>query len=522
MTKYSDKNIKAFDGSEPRSNIFTFNKDNYFEYGELFYSIEKYKNSEFAASVYGLPALFTDKNSSIDSCIKKMTEKIDRYIFEHKIKLLNYPRPIPDGIDLITELIKTSGKYELRTLATISLRNALRQINEETIKILNKNYKKITQNELDKVLELETIYTYNHGIIIKKLISGLILYDCDSGRQINISDIFTNWQNPSDLFCIFIPNNTISSIEFESNHSEIEHYPCQKTNTYKFILKPSSSLDSINYPIKIKSNNHTKRTYLTITKINSDNYSYTFEGSEDFNTGNGSIHLCAKKNFTDKLSSIFPESISEYQPQRFELFIFEFSKFLQYAMLKNYADHELYEYTKVNRPISPNCYNLLIIKDDLDRDYNNEQNSILTFIDIVTKTNNTIDAKNSVSEHDFSILREALQKSDELNLDEQTIKKCTINCWRYIQSLPEYDIYAKIVLLKIDKGLPDNKIFQCLCDEYKNFTVLRKYLHIREENKKLIKNEYNIINSRYKYIYDVADEFNLPHPQLSKNNKKSN
>lgn len=519
MIEISEQMVKAFANAKNSSNALTFNNHNYIEYEELFYSI-KNENNEYSASVYGIPKICTEKHADINSCQSLIKEKIDRYIFEHKIQLLNFPRPIPDGIDLSSVAIKASCKYELRIKTTISLRNAFRKINEETLKILNNNYGKFTLDEIDNVLAIEHVYAYKHGNIIKKLISGLNLYEYGSERQINISNIFTNCQNQSDLFCIYIPNDNILNIEFESEHHDIEHYPCLKSNTYKFIFKPSSSLETFHFPIKIKTKtNSTKRTYLTILKINADTYSYNFKGSENFNTDNNTIHLCAKKNFTDKLSSIFPESISEFQPQHFELFIFEFSKFLQYAIFTNYADHELHEYIKSNRPIPQHCYNLLILEDDLDSDLYNQQHPVSPFIDTVLKSLNVIDATKSVSEYDFSILKEALQKSDELNLDEQTIIKCTIYCWRYIHSLQKYDIYSKIVLLKIEEKLSDEKILDALCEIY-NFSIIRKALHIREKISSQIANKSNIINSRYSKIYKIADEFKLPHPPVQRKKNK--
>lgn len=517
MKEFSEKTVSKFAEDKSSGHVFTFNKYNFYKYEDLFYSIENNKNNKYTGSVYGLPALFTDKHDNLESCKKTIVEKIYRYIFEHKTQLLNYPRPIPDGIDLVRELIKASCEYDLRLLTTISLRNAFRKINEKTIKIINNNYGKVTLDELDKVLDLEQIYEYNHGIIIKKLIQGLSLYDHDLGRKINISDIFTNWQNPADLFCIFIPNNNILSVQLESHHSAIEHYPCHKSNTYKFLFKPLSSFETATYPIKITTKDScTKRTYLTITKINTSAYSYFFKGSDDFKTGNGSIHLCAIKNFTDNLASIFPESISEFHPQRFELFIFEFSKFIQYAMLKNYADHELDEYINSNHPISEKCYNLLIIKNDLDSDLHKQEHPANQFIDTILKTQNLIEMNNSVSEYDFSILKEALHKSHDIDLDEQTIKQYTIYCWRYIQTLPEYEIFAKIVLLKIEERLSDKKIFDNLCQLYKPFSVLKKSLNIREITPEQIQNKANIIHYRYKDIYEIAEKFNLPRPNLNK------
>lgn len=530
MTKFSEQMLKAyaklkynknpFDLTKNNSKSFTFNNHNYTEYEELFYYFEKNSQNEYSATVYGIPEIQT-KNIKIATCEKNIRKKIDRYIFNHKTQLLSYPRPIPDGISLYYETIKASIEYDLRALTTTSLHDAFRKIKEQTIAILENYYEKITHDELDKALKFEQIYNYRHGDIIKKLLNGLNLYDNDSNRQIKISEIFNNTKNQSDFFCIYIANNNILSIEIESDQQNIKYYPCQKSNTYKFLFEPSSLQETEIFPIKITTdNNIIKRTYLTISKINADTYSYFFQGSDNFNTENGSIHLCAKKNFTDKLASIFPESISDFQPQRFELFIFEFSKLLQFAIFTNFDNYKLFEYIARNNPIEQKCYNLLITKDDLDKEQYDQQDQTIPFIEKVIKTLRLIDTKKSISEYDFSILKEALQKSDELVLSNSLFTKCTIYCWRYIESLQEYEIYAKIVLLKIEQKMSDKEIFYELCKLYKNFTEVKKLLHIREDDPEQIKNIPNIINSRYVKIYEIADKFELLHPPLQRSKIK--
>ena len=200
MIEVSEQMVKAFakfksnknplDLTKDNSKPFTSNKHNYTEYEELFYYFEKNSQNEYIATVYGIPEIHT-KNEKITTCENVIRKKIDRYIFNHKTQLLNYPRPIPDGISLYYETVKASTQYELRKLTTISLRNAFRKINEQTIAILEKNYGKITHDELDKALEIEKIYTYRHGDIIKKLINGLNLYDNNYNQQINISKILS-------------------------------------------------------------------------------------------------------------------------------------------------------------------------------------------------------------------------------------------------------------------------------------------------------------------------------------------
>lgn len=515
---------KTLSSANINNDITPHNSNKYLEYRDFFYSIELDENHQYIASVYGMPNLYSGKHSEINSCINSINAEIKRYIFEQKIQLLNYPRPIPDGLSLFEETVKSSSKYQFISTTTISLRNAFRKITEENIKIFNENYAKITLDDLDNVLENGPIYTYSHGKTIIKLINGLSLYDYDSGRQINLKEIFKNWKNPSDLFCIYIPNNDIANLEIESDHREIEHYPCLKSNTYKFIFKPSSSQETISLPIKITTNsNIIKRTYLTISKINTDTYSYSFKGSDDFNTRNGSTHLCAKKNFTDNLASVFPESISDFQPQRFELFIFEFSKFLQYAIHTNYSDKALSDYIKLNHPITQNCYNLLILKSDLENNIYEQQDPKNPFIETVLQTLNLINAKKNVSKYDFSILKEALEKSKELNFNEEMINNIHINCWEYILATSDKKMLARIVLLKIRDKLTNKQIFKKICPEKKYFALVKRELNLQAESYEEI-GEYTpqLIQSRYEKIYLLAESYDLVKPNLSvyKNKKE--
>lgn len=504
----------------------------YLEYEDLYYKIYADENNMFSAAVYEIPEIHTEKCSDYDSCNKSIHSKIEKYIIDNKIKLLNYARPIPDKSDFLTETIKSSPKYELRSSTTILLYNAFRKFNEQTLKSLNDKYERITPYIINRLLTHRHLFDYNYGDVIKKILNGANLYITETGTKFSLGNFFSSIE--SDNFqCILIPYKNNWNISCDSTTPLIKHYSNNSTHINKIIIDTSELSDSTCIKLFLSTNNSVKdEAYLYISKINYSTFSYKIEGSENLSTHPNELHLCAPTKYFEKLSSSIPKSLVDLQSQNFEVLIFELAKFIKYLLYIDFNNEKIYDYLEQNNFLKMNLYKLSFKKDEFDNastdlinPYQNIQNDILSTLYLLNN-------KNDVSEQEFNALKNALINQKELELDEETIKECTIYCWRYIQSLPGYDIYAKIVLLKIEKGLSDIKILEYLRDEYQNkkkdknkdnkkdFSVLKQILKIREDEFEKIQNKYNIINYRYKKIYEIADEFNLPRPVLKKSKKK--
>jgi len=492
----------------------------YFEYEELFYEITTDKNNKYSASVYGIPEIHTEKFYDYESCQKSIISQIDKYIIDSKIQLFNYARPIPDNIDFTRETIKSSSAYELRATPSILLYNSFRKFNEDTLKSLNDKYDNLNPYIIDRLLTHEHLFNYNYGPVIKKILNGTNLYITESGIQFCLENFFSSIESDNSQ-CILIPYKNNWKISCDNNIEHIRHYSNSSTKIYNFIFDASEMSDSTDIKLFLSIDNEIKdEAYLHIFKINYSTFSYKIEGSDNLSTNHNTFNLCAPTQYFKKLSSLIPKSLVGLQPQNFEIFNFELAKFINFSFFMNFNDQDIHDYLEKNIFLKKNLYKLSFKKDEFDNASPELINTCQYFRQNIRNTLYILNKKNDISNKEFDALKDALNNQKELELDEETIKQCTIYCWRYIQSLPGYDIYAKIVLLKIEKGLPDIDIFQCLRDEYKNFSILKKYLHITESNPELIQNKANIINSRYKKIYEIADKFNLPHPKLSKYKKR--
>lgn len=499
-------------------------QNEYLEHEELYYKIFVDDKNMYSAFVYGIPEIHTEKFSHYDSCKKSIKSRIEKYIIDSKIKLINYARPIPDNLDFTNETIKSSSEYELRSTTTIFFYNAIKKFNEKTLELLNEKYENLSPYIIDRLLQHKNIFDYNYGDVIKKILNGTNLYITESGIQFCLENFFSSIESDNSQ-CILIPYKNNWKISCNQNVEHIRHFSNSSSKIYKFIFDASEMSDSTHIKLFLSIDNEIKdEAYLHIFKINYSTFSYNIEGSDNLSTNHNTFNLCAPTQYFKKLSSLIPKSLVGLQSQNFEIFNFELAKFINFSFFMNFNDQDIHDYLEKNIFLKKNLYKLSFKKDEFDNASPDLINTCQNLQQNIRSTLYLLNKKNDISNKEFDALKDALNNQKELELDEETIKKCTIYCWRYIQSLPGYDIYAKIVLLKIEKGLPDIDIFQCLRDEYKNFSILKKYLHITESNPELIQNKANIINSRYKKIYEIADKFNLPHPKLSnyKKRQKSN
>jgi hypothetical protein len=495
-------------------------QNEYLEYKELYYKIFVDKKIMYSASAYGIPEIHTEKCSHYNSCKKSIHSQIDKYIIESKIKLLNYARPIPDKIDVTNETMKLSSAYELRSTTTIFFYNAIKKFNEKTLESLNDKYENLTPYIIDRLLQHEHLFDYNYGDVIKKILNGTNLYITESGIQFCLENFFSSIESDNSQ-CILIPYKNNWKISCDQNVEHIRHFSNSSTKIYKLVFDASEISESTYLKLFLSIDNEIKdEAYLHIFKINYSTFSYKIEGSDNLSTNHNTFNLCAPAQYFKKLSSLIPKSLVDLQSQNFEIFNFELAKFINFSLFINFNDQDIHDYLEKNLFLKKNLHKLSFKKDEFDdaspdliNPCQNPQQNIRSTLYLLNK-------KNDISNKEFDALRDALIHQKELELDDETIKKCTIYCWRYIKLLPGYEIYAKIVLLKIEKGLSDIKIFNCLFEDNKKFSVLKESLHIREDRPEDIINKANIINYRYKDIYKIANEFNLPHPKLkkSKNN----
>lgn len=493
----------------------------YLEYEELYYKIFFDENKMYSAFVYGIPEVHTKKCSHYNSCKNSIHSQIDKYIIDNKIKLLNYARPIPDNLDFTSETTKSSAAYELRSITTIFFYNAIKKFNEQTLKSLNDKYDSITPYIIDRLLQHEHLFDHNYGDVIKKILNGTNLYITESGIKFSLENFFSSIESDSSQ-CILIPYKNNWKISCDQNFEHIRHFSNSSTKIYKFIFDASEMSESTHIKLFLSIDNEIKdEAYLHIFKINYSTFSYKIEGSDNLSTNHNTFNLCAPTQYFKKLSSLIPKSLVGLQSQNFEIFNFELAKFINFSFFINFNDQNIHDYLEKNIFLKKNLYKLSFKKNEFDDASPDLINPCQNLQQNIQSTLYLLNKKNDISNKEFDALRYALIHQKELELDDETIKKCTIYCWRYIKLLPDYEIYAKIVLLKIEKGLSDIKIFNFLFEDNKKFPVLKESLHIREDSPEDIINKANIINYRYKDIYKIADEFNLPHPKL-KNSKNKN
>jgi hypothetical protein len=489
-------------------------QNEYLEYKELYYRIFVDKKIMYSASVYGIPEIHTEKCSHYNSCKKSIHSQIDKYIIDNKIKLLNYARPIPDNLDFISETIKSSAAYELRSITTIFFYNTIKKFNEQTLKSLNDKYDSITPYIIDRLLQHENLFDYNYGDVIKKILNGTNLYITESGIQFSLENFFSSIGSDNSQ-CILIPYKNNWKISCDSNVEHIRHFSNSSTKIYKFIFNASEMPESTHIKLFLSIDKEVKdEAYLHISKINYSTFSYNIEGSENLSTPHNELNLCAPTQYFEKLSSLIPKPLVDLQSQNFDIFNFEFAKFINFSFFINFNDQKIHDYLERNHFLKKILYKLSFKKDEFDNASTDFINPNQNLQQDIQSTLYLLKKKNDISNKEFEALKNALINQKELDLDEDTIKECTIYCWRYIQSLPGYDVYAKIVLLKIEHGLSNKKVFESLCKEYKNFSVLQQALEIRDDKPEDIKNKYNIIAYRYEDIYETADKFNLPHPKF--------
>jgi predicted RNase H-like HicB family nuclease len=519
--KYENRNCKKSNTNDAENKLF-------YEYKELYYLIEFDEKKKYSATVYEIPEITTSGNLDISSCEDSIKSLIDKYIFENKINLYNYPRPIPNGVDFTEDVLKASASYNTRKIKTISLNYAFRDKNENLINKLKNLYEENNIQEINAIIEKINNNEENyflglkHGDIIKKILTGLPLYENISGKQIRLKDMLATNSDIPNFHCVYLPIQTGCKLTCESLAPPFRHFPDTKTAFYK-ILFPASAVESdFCLPILITRNEQTvDRLYLTISKINSDTFSYTFEGSTYLGVLQNITNLCAKKIYIDKLQSIVPKSFLNFQNHDFELFIFEISKFIQYCILTDYNSKKINDYLLENVFLSSKFQNLLIKIEDLNKTLITltpapRQNTIS-----LDETFKSIEEKKYIDENDFNILRNALLNSREFELDQEKHRNCTIYCWTYIQQSFDYDIFATIVLLNIRDGLGDAKIFDKIREIYKPDTQVQRKLGTREKFLKGIANKAQIIRHRYNTIYEIAEKYGLPNPPLKKSEKNT-
>lgn len=519
--KYDNRNCEKPNTTEAENKLF-------YEYKELYYLIELDENNKYSATVYEIPEITTSGNLDISSCKDSIKFLIDKYIFENTINFYNYPRPIPSGVGFLEDVLKASASYNTRNMKTISLNHTFRKKNDNLINKLITLYEEKNTHEINKIIEKinnnEENYFLDckHGDIIKKILTGLPLYENISGKQIRLKDMLTADSDTPNIHCVYLPIQTGCKLTCESLVPPFMHFPDTKTAFYKILFPASAVEGDFCFPILITRNDQTAdRLYLTISKINPDTFSYTFEGSSYLGVLQNVINLCAKKRFVDNLQSIIPKSFSNFQDHDFELLIFEISKFIQYSILTDYNSRKIYDYLQANFFLSSTFQNFLIKIEDLNMTTIIQapaprQNA--NFLDEILKS---IEEKNFIDENDFNNLKNALVNSKKFNLDQEKFKKCTIHCWTYIQQTSDDYIFATIVLLKVRDKLSDAKVFDKLREIYKSDTQIQKKLNTREKSLKAIDNKSIIINHRYGRIAEIAQKHGLPAPPFIKTNKKA-
>lgn len=519
--KYGNRNCEQQNTTEAENKLF-------YEYKELYYQIEFDENSKYSATVYGIQEITTSGNLDIFSCKDSIKFLIDKYIFENTINFYNYPRPIPSGVGFLEEVLKASASYNTRNMKTISLNHAFKEKNENLINKLKTLYEENNTHEINKIIEKinnneeDYFLDCKHGDIIKKILTGLPLYENISGKQIRLKEIVTANSDTPNIHCVYLPIQTGCKLTCESLDPPFMHFSDTKTAFYKILFPASAIEGDFCFPILLTRNDQTTdRMYLTISKINPDTFSYTFEGTSYLGALQNVINLCAKKRFVDNLQFIIPKSFLNFQDHDFELLIFEISKFVQYSILTDYNSRKIYDYLQANFFLSSKFQNFLIKIEDLNK------NTIIqapvprqsaSLLDEILKS---IEEKNFIDENDFNILKNALLNSQKFNLDQEKFKKCTIHCWTYIQQSSDDYIFATIVLLKVRDKLSDAKVFDKLREIYKSDTQIQKILNTREKSLKAIDNKSIIINHRYGRIAEIAQKHGLPAPPFIKTNKKA-
>jgi predicted RNase H-like HicB family nuclease len=198
--KYENRNCEKSNTNDAENKLF-------YEYKELYYLIEFDEKKKYSATVYEIPEITTSGNLDISSCEDSIKSLIDKYIFENKINLYNYPRPIPNGVDFTEDVLKASASYNTRKIKTISLNYAFRDKNENLINKLKNLYEENNIQEINAIIEKINNNEENyflglkHGDIIKKILTGLPLYENISGKQIRLKDMLaTNSDIPNSTF----------------------------------------------------------------------------------------------------------------------------------------------------------------------------------------------------------------------------------------------------------------------------------------------------------------------------------
>lgn len=525
--KYGDYLKNKFENQNCENQNTTDTKNKIFhEYRELYYSIKFEEHKKYFATVYEIPEISTSGHFDISSCEDSIKSLIDKYIFDHTINFYNYPRPIPNGVGFLEVALKASASYNTRIMKTISLNHTFREKNENIINKLKNLYEDNNTHEINYIIEKinnnEENYFLDckHGDIIKKILTGLPLYESLTGKQIRLKDMLVSDSDSYNLHCIYLPIQAGCKLSCESLTPPYKHYPDTKAAIYKILFPPSAITDDICIPILITRNEHTtERLYLTISKINPDTFSYKFEGSTYLGIIQNITNLCAKKLYIDKLQSIIPKSLSKFQDHDFELLIFEISKFIQFSILTDYNSYKINDYLQANFLLTSKFQNLLIKIEDLNMTSIASAPLPRQNINLLDDTLKSIKEKNFIDKTDFNVLKNALQNSNEFELDQEKHRICTIHCWTYIQKSPDYDIFATIVLLNIRDGLGDAKIFDKIREIYKPDTQVQRKLDTREKFLKGIANKAQIIRHRYNTIYEIAEKYGLPNPLLKKSEK---
>lgn len=526
--KYGDYLKNKFENQNCENENTTDTKNIIFhEYRELYYAIEFEENNKYSATVYEIPEITTSGHFDISSCEDSIKSLIDKYIFDHTINFYNYPRPIPNGVGFLEVALKASASYNTRIMRTISLNHTFREKNENIINKLKNLYEDNNTHEINNIIEKinnnEENYFLDckHGDIIKQILTGLPLYESLTGKQIRLKDMFVSDSDIYNLHCIYLPIQTGCKLSCESLTPPYKHYPDTKAAIYKILFPSSAITDDICIPILITRNEHTTdRLYLTISKINQDTFSYKFEGSTYLGITQNIKNLCAKKLYIDKLQSIIPKSLSKFQDHDFELLIYEISKFIQFSILTEYNSYKINDYLQANFFLTSKFQNLLIKIDDLNMTSIAAAPLPRQNITLLDNTLKSIEEKKFIDKTDFNVLKNALQNSNEFNLDHEKTKVCTLHCWTYIQQFPDDEIYALIVLLKIREKLSNAKIFDKIRQIYKSDTQVQKKLDTREKFLNAINNKSIIISYRYNKISEIAQEYGLPVPSFIESKKK--